>query len=267
MKPEQIRGGGFAGGTFTGAPNVDISSPLRDLSKSLGIATEGITKSLAADYLKGIDDKKKIALDEAEIFEQTTAGYTSEKLRAEIESEPMLAKFKENPYLLPAINVYRGRKQADELALQMVEAGVDTGDADGVRAFYEQNAPDLNDPFFARGFNEQNARLQAQFSQQQLAEAMKQATTDRVQATATVWRDVFFSSGGDATAAYDAVMQTPFGKSVEPGELTRIQMEFAQQLAVEGNVDMLSKLATSKRGTAPTLSEDVNTAADRKSVV
>ena len=262
MKPEQIRGGGFAGGTFIGAPNENTSSPLRDLARSLGVATEGITKSLAADYLKGIDDKKKIALDEAEVFEQTTAGYTSEKLRAEIESEPMLAKFKENPYLLPAINVYRGRKQADELALQMVEAGIDTGDADGVRAFYEQNAPDLNDPFFARGFNEQNARLQAQFNQQQLKDAITTAEQDRIGGISTVWVEAFQASGGDPAAATAAVKASAFGKSVKGQELTGIQMQYAEKLSVEGKLDELTKLLTSPRDGAPPLTEDINTAAD-----
>lgn len=262
MKPEQIRGGGFAGGTFTGAPNVDISSPLRDLSKSLGIATDGVVKALTGDHLRGIDDKKKLALDEAEVFEQTTAGYTSEKLRAKIESEPMLAKFKENPYLLPAINVYRGRKQADELALQMVEAGIDTGDAEGVRAFYEQNAPDLNDPFFARGFNEQNARLQAQFNQQQLKYAITTAEQDRIGGISTVWVDAFNASGGDPAAATAAVRASAFGKSVKGTELTGIQMQYAEKLSVEGKLDELTKLLTSPRDGAPPLTEDLNTAAD-----
>ena len=261
MKPEQIRGGGFAGGTFIGAPNVDISSPLRDLTKSLGIATEGVVKSLTGDYLKGIDDKKQVALDEAAIFEQTTAGYTSEKLRAEIESEPMLAKFKENPYLLPAINVYRGRKQADELALQMVQSGIDVGDPDGVRQFYEENAPDLNDPFYARGFNEQNARLQAQFSQRQLQNAINQVETETIEASSTLFADEFARTG-DIGATTAALRASPFGAKLTPKQLNDIQLELAQRLALDGNLTAFDALTTGKRGDAPSLFDSPQTAVD-----
>ena len=261
MKPEPIRGGGFAGGTFIGAPNVDISSPLRDLAKSIGIAGDSMTKTLIAKNLKGIEDKQKLALDEAAIFEQTTAGYTSEKLNAEIESEPMLAKFKENPYLLPAINVYRGRKQADDLALQMVKSGVDVADPDGVRAFYEENAPDLKDPFYARGFNEQNARLQAQFSQRQLQDAINQVETETIEASSTLFADEFARTG-DIGATTAALRASPFGAKLNPKQLNDIQLELATRLALDGNLTSFDALTTGKRGDAPSMFDSPQTAVD-----
>lgn len=261
MKPEPIRGGGFAGGTFIGAPNVDISSPLRDLAKSIGIAGDSMTKTLIAKNLKGIEDKQKLALDEAAIFEQTTAGYTSEKLNAEIESEPMLAKFKENPYLLPAINVYRGRKQADEMALTMVQAGIDVGDPDGVRQFYEENAPDLKDPFYARGFNEQNARLQAQFSQRQLQDAINQVETEAIEASSTLFADEFARTG-DIGATTAALRASPFGAKLTPKQLNDIQLELATRYALDGDVAKFDALTTGKRGDAPSLLDSPQTAVD-----
>lgn len=261
MKPEPIRGGGFAGGTFIGAPNVDTSSPLRDLAKSIGIAGESVTKSLIAKNLKGIEDKQKLALDEAAIFEQTTAGYTSEKLNAEIESEPMLAKFKANPYLLPAINVYRGRKQADDMALRMVQSGIDIGDPDGVSKFYQENAPDLKDPFYARGFNEQNARLQAQFSSRQLSDAVTQVETERVEAASTLFGDAF-NSLGDIGAATQALLDSPFGAALEPKQRNDIQLELAQKLALEGDLERFDLLTTGKRGDAPSMLDSPQLASD-----
>lgn len=261
MKPEQTQGGGFAGGTFIGAPNENTTSPLTALSESLGIAGQQVTKGMTSGFLTNIENRKKEALDVAAVFEQTTAGYTAEQLGAEIESEPMAAKFKANPYLLPAINVYRGRKTADGLALQAAEAGVQAGDAEGMSAFYQQNAPDLNDPFFARGFNEQNSRIQAQFSQQQLKDAFASAEQDAVAGAAQLWKDTFEQSL-DPGAATLAVRDSIFGKSIDGKQIAAIQVDIAGSLAVEGNVEAFEALVDKKRGDAPSLAEDAIYAKD-----
>jgi hypothetical protein len=251
MKPEQTQGGGFAGGVFTG-PDAQAPSRLGDLARSLGVAGEQVIGGLRENFSARIENTRKLAVDEAAVFEQTTAGYTSEQLRAEIESEPMAAKFKANPYLLPAINVYRGRRQADDLALQMAKSGVDTGDADAVNEFYKTNAPTLDDPFFARGFNEQNSRLQAQFNQQQLKEALVKAEQDAVEASSTLWFDTW-SDTKDINAATAAVKSSVFGKSLSGEQLSEIQVGFARRLAIEGNVEDFDAIVGTKRGDAPSL--------------
>lgn len=266
MKPEMTQGGGFTGGVFTGPGAAPPRSSLFELAEALGATGKSAVGGLVDDFGKRIETNKKTALDEAAIFEQTTAGYTSEMLRAEIESEPMAAKFKANPYLLPAINVYRGRKLADELGLRMVQEGIDTGDAEAVQAFYQNNAPDLSDPFYARGFNEQNARLQAQFSQQQLKDAITQAEQDRLAGAGEIWREAFFATG-DVNLAKAAVDESVFGQSIDGRELAGIQFEFAKQLAVEGNIEMLDKLVNTKRGDAPSLAQDARYAGDVATLV
>lgn len=266
MKPEQTQGGGFAGGVFTGPGAAPPRSSLFELADALGATGRTAVGGLVDDFGKRIETNKKAALDEAAIFEQTTAGYTSEMLQAEIDSEPMAAKFKANPYLLPAINVYRGRKLADELGLRMVQEGIDTGDAEAVQGWYQNNAPDLSDPFYARGFNEQNARLQAQFSQQQLKEALSQAEQDRLAGAGEIWREAFFASG-DVNLAKAAVDESVFGASISGRELAGIQFEFAKQLAVEGNIEMLDKLVGTPRGEAPSLAQDARYAGDVATLV
>jgi hypothetical protein len=261
MKPEQTQGGGIAGGTFIGAPNVNTASPLSALAESLGVAGQTVTRGLTQGFLDNIETRKKEALDAAAVFEQTTAGYTAEQLGAEIESEPMAAKFKANPYLLPAINVYRGRRTADDLALRMAEEGVDSGDAEAVKAFYQNNAPDLADPFFARGFNEQNARLQAQFNQQQLKDAFAEAEADAVAGAAQLWKETFETTL-DPAAATEAVRGSVFGKTIDGKKLAAIQIDIAGSLAVEGNVEAFEALVDRKRGDAPALSEDAIYARD-----
>lgn len=261
MKPEMTQGGGFAGGVFTGPAARPQGNALFDLAEAIGAGGRALVGGLVDDHGQRIETLKLDASKEAEIFEQTTAGYTSEMLNAELESEPMAQRFKENPYLLPAINVYRGRKLADELGLRMVEEGIDTGDAESVRAWYQTNAPNLDDPFFARGFNEQNARLQAQFNQQQLKEALQKAEDDRIAGAGEIWREVFFATG-DVNAAKAAVDESVFGKSLSGRELAGIQFEFAKQLAVEGNLEMLDALVFTRRGDAPSLAEDARYAGD-----
>lgn len=261
MRPEQTQGGGFAGGVFTGPGAAPPRSSLFELAEALGTAGQQVVGGLVDDFGQRIETNKKAALDEAAVFEQTTAGYTSEMLGAELESEPMLAKFKANPYLMPAINVYRGRKLADELGLKMVQEGVNTGDAEAVQAFYQNNAPDLSDPFYARGFNEQNARLQAQFSQQQLKDAAIKAEEDAVAGAGGIWQQTFMETG-DVNAAKAALDGSVFATAIDGKKLSAIQYEVAQQLAQEGNVELFNALVDTQRGDAPALAQTVGMRGD-----
>lgn len=255
MKPEQTQGGGFGGGTFIGAPNVDTTSPLTALSESLGVVSRNISEGLTSNFLANIENKKQEALDAAAVYEQTTAGYTAEQLGVDLQSEPMAAKFKANPYLLPAIEVYRGRKTADALALQAAESGIEAGDSEGMAAFYQANAPKLDDPFFARGFNEQNARLQAQFSQQALSKAFDAAEADALAGAGQLYMDAFELTG-DPAAAAKAVRESIFGKSIDGKELSGFAVGLARKLAIEGNVEAFEALVDSPRDGIGPLSKD-----------
>lgn len=277
LGPRQgIARGGFSGGTFVSARAPVQSNSLMELSDALGTLNQAgqgavrsyknreLAESRAAERAaqaakieaKEQDDLLRgEASKEAERIRASLTGYTSEQLGAAFETDEMAAKFKENPYILPALSVHTGRVKADEIAMAMVDAGVDVDDPQQVNEYLQANGPQDADEFFSRGFNEQLQRHQAQFVQKALQAKINKADSLRTEAAGreflTVYRDT-----GDVQAAVDALNGAQLGLSGT--EQTEVQLSMLRTAAAQGDLELATAIASANRGSAPTLETDAN---------
>jgi hypothetical protein len=278
--PEAIQRGGFTGGVSAGAAPPPQGNSLLDLANGLANFTGAFNRT-SAQVMRNEEQNKRVATDlneletkkqrdeaaqESETMIATTlAGYNSNQIGEAIESEPLARQFKQNPYILPAIQIHRGRVAADESVQAMVSAGVDVRDAEAFNGWLRDNAPQSSDPFLAQGFNEQMQRNQAQFAQMQLKDTLEKADYDRVQAAGREFKtalqdtsDSHLTAEQRVSVAFQALASAP---GLKGHEATDIQLSELREAAGSGDLEMASALAKTKRGEAPALLDDANVSA------
>jgi len=146
--PQGLNRGGFRGGAFTQQGAVSQDNSLMDLAAALGAANEGMQTVVASNQnLKqakaegarkdAVKAKQREALlqkegsAEASIIQAHLTGFTSEQIGDYLGRDELVSKFEENPFILPALGIHRGRVQADETALSLADAGVNVADQIG----------------------------------------------------------------------------------------------------------------------------------------
>lgn len=258
--PEAIQRGGFQGGTFVQPAQEAPATGLTELAGALGRLSPTLDRAMVTRETNRVDGLRQEAEDEAARIQAEFTGYTAEQVGEALESEPLAERFRQNPYIMPALQVHRGRVSADEMAQSMVEAGIDPGDPDAVNAYLQENAPQSDDAFFARGLNEQMDRFRAQWTQQQLRATLEQAETERRQAAGREFQTVFEDTG-DLGAAVEALRTSELGlRGVDITDILIGQMSTAAQ---RGDRDFVETLATLERDNGiPSLADDANVADD-----
>lgn len=279
LGPRQgIRRGGFSGGTFVAARAPARSNSLLELSDALGTLNqagqgairayknrEGVEARVAERDVKEQESLLRgEAADEAERIKASLSGYTSEQLGAEFASDEMAAKFKENPYILPALSVHQGRVKADEMAIAMIDAGVDVDDPQQVSEYLQAHSPQDQDEFYSRGFNEQLQRHQSQFTQKALQAKLSEADDMRTEAAGREFLTIYQDTG-DVQAAVDALGGAQLGLSGP--EQTEVQMNMLRAAAAQGDLELAKAIAGAGRGSAPPLAGDANVIDDVAALV
>lgn len=263
---ERILSGGFAGGVSTGPQSVAPGNELIDLANALGDFTGDFSR--AAQTWHGNDQERKrinIGIQKkeaqeasAQIIQNELAGYTAKQMGDALASEPMAKRFAENPYILPAVQIHRGRKAADEANQAMTEAGVDIRNPEAVRQWTKDNIPKSDDPFFSQGFNEQWERWGSQHAQMQFKELAEAAEADRQAMGSTEWDNAFADSVGlpalDRVA--NAFEELNAMSGLSGAEKTDIQMTKLRRAAEIGDVEVAEAIANLQRGDAPSLLAD-----------
>lgn len=284
LGPRQgIQRGGFSGGTFVAARSPVQGNSLMELSDALGTlnqAGQGAVrarqnrigaeaqaaerKELKAEQEALVAKREAKEQDnllrdegakEVDLIKARLAGYNSEQLGEFFATDEMAAKFRENNYILAGLAVHQGRVKADEMAIAMVDAGVDTSDPQQVSEYLKANSPQDQDEFYSRGFNEQLQRHQSQFTQSALQATLIKADAMRTEAAGreflTIYRDT-----GDVQAAVDALGAAQLG--LTGAEQTSVQINMLRAAAAKGDLAMAQAIASASRGDAPSLANDAN---------
>lgn len=254
--PEAIQTGGFQGGTFVQAERAPEDGRLAQLAQSLGNFSGSLDRAMVTRETNRIEGLRRDAESEAAQIQAQFQGYTADQIGEALESEPLAQRFRDNPYILPALQVHRGRVAADELTTRMLESGVNPSDAEAVNQYLRENTPQSDDAFFSRGLNEQLERRRAQWTQAQITQALQDAEGQRLEMGQREF-DTVYEDTGDWGAALEALAGV---EGVSPAERTDIQMASATRLANEGRVEELNALLDAARGDAPALSRDTRLA-------
>lgn len=266
IQAPRIASGGFAGGVSSGAAGAPEGNELIDLANAMGTFSGEFSRAYSTWH--GNDqERKRINQDiqrkdaeaaSAQIIANDLQGYTAAQMGEALASEPLAKKFSENPYILPAVQLHRGRKAADEAAQRMTEAGVDVSDAKAVAQWTKENLGKLDDPFLARGFNEQWERWSSQFAQMSFKALAEAAETDRQNIGSSEW-DLAIHDSKDLPVA-DRVANAMEELYAVPGisgaERSEIQMTKLRQAAATGDVELAEAIANAKRGDAPAILAD-----------
>lgn len=255
QSPEAIQRGGFQGGEFVQTEQRPQGGGLADLASALGNLNPALDRAMVTDHTTRIEQLRRSGADEASQIQATFQGYTAEQIGEALESEPLAARFQQNPYILPALQVHRGRVAADEMATSMVEAGINPNDAEAVSSFLQESGPDASDAFFSRGMNEQLDRYRAQWTQMQMRETLQQAEVERRAAAGREFQTVYEDTG-DLGAAVESLRASQLGlRGTDVNDILVANMRAAAQ---RGDRDFVEALATLDRGDAPTMADDAN---------
>lgn len=256
--PEQVRSGGFTGGVAVQAEAPEQDNSLLQLANSLSRFNPNLQRAGMTYHTNRVEDLRRTGGEEAEqLLANELAGFNSRQLGEFLESNEAARRYRDNPYILPNLQVHRGRKAADELALRMTEQGVNPADREAVEAFLAENRPGVDDPFFSRGFNEQLSRREAQWTQMQFQQNLEQADVERLEMGQREF-DTVLEDTGDVAVAFAALAQLD---GVSRSEATSIQMATAQRVADSGDTELLERLLTTPRGDATSLEKDTRLAA------
>jgi hypothetical protein len=232
---------------------------LTELAAALGRMNPALDRAMVTRETNRVDTLRRTGNEAQEqIIANEFQGYTAAQIGESLQSEPMAARFAANPYILPALKVHRGRVSADEMAHSMLEAGVNPADPDAVSAYLQENAPQDDDPFFARGMTEQLDRHRAQWTQMQMQSTLREAEGARVSMGG---RELLtsFQDSGDWGVALAALYDTPGLDGHEKGQIALDQIRV---LANAGDLASAEALANTQRGTAPSLAEDSRTSVE-----
>lgn len=275
--PQGLNRGGFRGGAFAQQGAVSQDNSLLDLAAALGATNDGLQTVVASNQnLKqakaegarkdAIKVKQRDALlkqegaEEASVIQAQLAGFTSQQIGEYFGTPELVAKFEENPFILPALGIHRGRVQADETALSLTEAGIDVADRQAVNEWLATNAPRDMDAFQSQGFNEQLTRHQSQWTQRALQAQLQEADGQRVQAAATEFHTALADTD-DVVMAFQALNNSRETLGITGAEATNIVMQEMRVAAEQGNVALVKALAETPRGDAPALARDTNVSA------
>lgn len=277
--PPGIARGGFSGGVAVNPAQPTANNSLLELASSLSDFSNAVSRggsewfqakqrnrstSAGAAVLDNKKQREEGAQAAELLLQNELAGYTSKQIGEAITSDPLAAKFKANPYILPALQIHRGRVAADEAINTMTSAGVDIRNAEAVNSWLAQNAPEGSDPFLAQGWNEQMDRNRAMLTQMQFKQALEEADSERLamagREVATVLSDASLMDRPIAervSAAFAALEQVP---GLSGPERTEVQVQQIKLAADKGDLELAEALADAKRGDAPSLRVDANTA-------
>ena len=273
MAKEDIRGGGFQGGVFIQAPQPQ-KSPLFDLADALGTLNAQGGQAVLSSVRERTDrineetrlndiQREKDGTASAESFIAKNIGLDSAALEAAM-ANPDVAEIMENPWAAAAVQKHRGRKRGDELAAQMVEAGVDTSDQEAVAQFYADNAPEGEvNQFFASGLNEQNQRFLAQWTQEGIAKNAREIAIEKTSA----WGAEANQMIADGVPLAGVMAEIKNFAGIKGSEATGIQLEILEAKANEGDIAFVEEWANLPRDGAPSLADDGNHQATVQSLI
>jgi hypothetical protein len=254
--PEGIRRGGFQGGVHVSPAAITEDTGLLQLADSLAQFTGAATGAATQMHDQRIADLRRTGADEAAQIQSSFQGYTADQIGEALEGEPLAERFRQNPYILPALQVHRGRVAADDTASAMISAGVDPSDGEAVQQYLQENPSDTSDSFFSRGMNEQMDRYRAQWAQAQMRSGLQEAEATRVQAAGREFQTVFEDTG-DLGQAVASLRSSELG--LRGTDITGILISSMRAAAQRGDADYVESLANLSRSDGiPTLAEDAN---------
>lgn len=267
-----IQAGGFAGGSFVRAAAPE-ESQLTQLGRDLEGVSQGVNSAIyqrdanlnrkadteareAAKEKKRTDAKNVLLQDEAEkkasVVRAKMQGMTEQALNDYMVTEEMQHELRENPYLLPAINKYRGQRAAQGI-WQAASEQVDVMDDEQWTEFLGNNTPDdVNDEAFAAGFNSYMSGVENQRTQSQVASNTARLKAERVEmATAAFTESVL--DGSDFSADLEILYADPVFQGMSTAARTEVQRNGARALAEAGRMEDLQAFLETPRGDAPSL--------------
>lgn len=249
--PEQIRSGGFSGGVHVTPEQAPQGSSLGEMAQALSRLNPALNRAAVNHHTQRIDQLRedgRAASDD--LIANELSGLNAQAIGEALEADSEISqRLRDNPYILPNIQVHRGRKAADETALSLQEGGINPTDREAVQEWLSENNPGVDDRFFNRGFNEQLERHRSQWTQRQVTQTLEDAERTRLEMGQTEFDQVLEDTGNPAIA-FAALSRVD---GVDPSERTAIQMSSARRLADAGQEDALEALLATARGDAPAL--------------
>lgn len=264
--PEAIQRGGFQGGVHVQAEQAPQGNSLIELAQSLSSLTGAVSRAGGQMVQQRADRLREIAPEEmTQVVEGELAGYNAQQIGEALETEPMLARFRENPYLLPLLRRHQGRTAAQEWSQRMAEE-VDVRDPNAVQAWMEENTPELGDDrFVSAGFNEEAQRWRNQIGQLQLQEIVSDAKAARIDAYATDFRRMVEEHG--AEAAFAGARENQSALEVSGPEASQAQLRVARAFAEAGDRETARAILETRRGDAPSLLQSGQYGADAEALL
>ena len=267
-----IQAGGFAGGTYV-RPAAPEESQLTQLGNALAGVSQGVNSAIyqrednlnrkAQQQAQEIAEEQRrknaqdaLLQDEAEkkaqVVRAKMQGMTEQALSDYMVSEEMQAEVRDNPYLLPAINKYRGQRAAQGI-WQAASEQVDVMDDEQWTEFLANNTPeDVNDEAFAAGFNGYMAGVENQRTQSQVASNTTRLKAERVEMASAAFTESVLQ-GSDFSADLETLYADPVFNGMSPAERTEVQRNGAIALAESGRMEDLKAFLETPRGSAPSL--------------
>jgi hypothetical protein len=201
----------------------------------------------AQDVLLQDEAEKK-----AQVVRAKMQGMTEQALSDYMVSEEMQAEVRDNPYLLPAINKYRGQRAAQGI-WQSASEQVDVMDDGQWTEFLANNTPeDVNDEAFAAGFNGYMAGVENQRTQSQVAANTTRIKAERLEMASAAFTESILQ-GSDFEADLETLYADPVFNGMSPAERTEVQRNGAIALAESGRMEDLKAFLETPRGSAPSL--------------
>lgn len=267
-----IQAGGFAGGTYV-RPAAPEESQLTQLGNALAGVSQGVNSAIyqREDNLNrkaqlqaqeiAEEQRRKNAQDvllqdeaekKAQVVRAKMQGMTEQALSDYMVSEEMQAEVRDNPYLLPAINKYRGQRAAQGI-WQSASEQVDVMDDEQWTEFLANNTPeDVNDEAFAAGFNGYMAGVENQRTQSQVAANTTRIKAERLEMASAAFTESLLQ-GSDFEADLETLYADPVFNGMSPAERTEVQRNGAIALAESGRMEDLKAFLETPRGSAPSL--------------
>lgn len=168
IRPEGIRGGGFAGGASAGATRPVQGNTLNDLARGLeslsGTGRQYARNKFSMEQDAALAAQKKEQEDaalQAELFKQDLQGLTATEIQNAINTDP---RFQEaSPFVLPILQNFQGYQQAQEDYARFVGENPLADDPSAFREWLQENGAQSDNAFSAKGYNSEIARFEAQF--------------------------------------------------------------------------------------------------------
>lgn len=264
IRPEGIRGGGFAGGASAGATRPVQGNSLQDLARGLeslsGAGRRYADLQHRLNQQDAAEAAKRSAEEDAyraELFERDMQGASTADMIAAVAEDPELSQA--GPNLAALLQNSIGRTSAREMADLFVQQNPDSNDPGAFREFVGQQAPQI-DGLASAAFNDEIDRFASQFDSQARS-ALRQDIIDDAMTTVSLQFDDAYAATGDVStalsSAYALLSDPERGMSLNKKRFNDVKWDLAQRFRDQGMLEEYLEVVNFQENPAvPSLAQD-----------